>query len=368
MPRLRLLQPNQSSLLNLIFLLIMQRDDTPCTALQRFWDLYVSKPPAVVPQPVKVSQTATSRLELSSAPLLPPISAYREEPKTVLYLAYGSNLSAETFKGKRGIKPLSAVNVHVPAIDLTFDLAGIPYTEPCFANCQYKRNQSDSPRSKDYHKTRWHKGLVGVVYEVTLDDYRTIIATEGGGASYKDELVQCFVLPDGSETVDPNPSGTPFEAHTLLCPFNEKDATRISRPDPNYAQPSARYLKLITDGAKEHNLPAEYINYLHGIRAYTVTTTRQKMAQIFLMIVLLPIILAVFGLGKIFADKNGKIPVWLAHILGTLFRYVWAAYDKVLKDMFGDGERTMEVKGGDKVGDTDLDRKWDEKMSRSGEL
>ncbi|ESZ91010.1 hypothetical protein SBOR_8614 [Sclerotinia borealis F-4128] len=347
----------------------MASDEKPYAALQRFWDLYVLKPLASVPQPTKVPQTSISRLELSSGPLLRPSSSYGEEPTTVLYLAYGSNLSAETFKGKRGIKPLSAVNVHIPAIDLTFDLAGIPYTEPCFANCQFKGNQSDPPRSKDYHKTRWHKGLIGVVYEVTLDDYRTIVATEGGGASYKDELVQCFVLPDGSKIVDPNPSGTPFQAHTLLCPFNDKDPSRVTRPDPNYAQPSARYLKLITDGAEEHNLPEEYIDYLRGIRSYTATTPRQKMARIFLMAALLPMIMGVFGLGKLFADKNGKIPDWLAHIMGALFRYVWAAYDGGLKDVFGDGERTMEGDGDGELGETDLDRRWDEKkMSHSSKI
>lgn len=334
---------------------IMQCNKKSSTILQRFWDLYIPKSPVIIPQPVKIPQTSTSRLDPSSVPRISPAS----EPKTVLYLAYGSNLSAETFKGNRGIKPLSAVNVHVPEIDLTFDLAGIPYVEPCFANCQYKRDQSGSSRSNDYHKTRWHKGLVGVVYEVTLDDYRTIVATEGGGASYKDALVQCFILPDGSKTVDPSPSGEPFLAHTLLCPFNNNDANRIARPDPDYAQPSSRYLKLITDGAVEHNLPEEYIKYLHGIRAYTVTTRRQKIAQIFLMIVLLPVVLVVFALGRILADDNGKIPGWLTHITRTLFRYVWTVYDRVLKDIFGDGERTMKGTGG-KVGKLDLDR-WDKK-------
>ncbi|RAL66850.1 hypothetical protein DID88_007633 [Monilinia fructigena] len=296
-------------------------------ALQRFWDLYIPKLPAITPQPVKAPQTSTSPLCLSSVPLISPAS----KPKSVLYLAYGSNLSAETFKGKRGIKPLSAVNVHVPEIDLTFDLAGIPYAEP--------------------------------FYEVTLDDYRTIIATEGGGASYKDELVQCFVLPDDSKTVDPNSSGEPFLAHTLLCPFNNGDTNRITRPDPDYAQPSSRYLKSITDGAVEHNLPEEYIEYLHGIRAYTVTTTRQKIARIFLMMVLLPIVLVLFGLGKLLADDIGKIPDWLTHITRTLLRYVWTAYDRVLKNVFGDGERTMEGTGAE-LGKSALDR-WDEKISRS---
>ncbi|CAD6445870.1 045cc455-06c1-4058-a992-0e6fecada661-CDS [Sclerotinia trifoliorum] len=347
----------------------MQRDEEPCAPSQRFWDLYTPKPPAVVSQPVKVPKTSISRLELSSAPLLPPTSASQEEPGTVLYLAYGSNLSAETFKGKRGIKPLSAVNVHVPAIDLTFDLCGIPYAEPCFANCQYRKNQSGSPRSKDYHKTRWHKGLVGVVYEVTLDDYRTIIATEGGGTSYKDELVQCYVLPDGSKTVDPDPSGTPFQAHTLLCPFDSKDPNRIWRQDPNYAQPSARYLKLITDGAEEHGLPEEYINYLHGIRAYTATTLRQKMAQLLIVSSLLPFLLMVMGLSKVVADENGKIPAWLANIMAAIFRYVWIAYDRVLRNIFGDGERTIGGKALTDIEEIDLEKRWDEKkMAGSGEI
>lgn len=210
--------------------------------------------------------------------------------------------------------------------------------------------------------------MVGVVYEVTLDDYRTIIATEGGGSSYKDEVVQCFVLPEGSKTVSPDPSGTPFQAHTLLCPFNNDDTNRIRRPDPDYAQPSARYLKLITKGAEEHNLPEEYIDYLHGIRAYTATTMGQKMGQIFFTLVLLPIVLALFGLGKLLADKNGNIPNWLARFMGTLFRYVWAAYDKVLKGIFGDGERTIKEKG-EGEGDTELERRWDEKkISPAGEV
>ncbi|KAF7959349.1 hypothetical protein EAE96_000969 [Botrytis aclada] len=338
----------------------MQSDEKPCAAPQRLWDLYTPKPSAIVSEPVKVPQTSTSRLESSAVPLLSPALDDREEAKTVLYLAYGSNLSAETFKGKRGIKPLSAVNVHVPTIDLTFDLCGIPYTEPCFTNCQYKKDQSNSPRTKDYHKTRWHKGLVGVVYEVSREDYRTIIATEGGGSAYKQEIVECFVLPKDSKTVDPNPSSIPFQAYTLLCPFNSKDANRIARPDPNYAQPSARYLKLIIDGAEEHNLPEEYVNYLHGIRSYTVTTMRQKTAQIIIMTFIVPVVMALFGLGKIFADKNGKHPDWLANAMRTLFRFVWVAYDRILKDTFGDGERTIERNGND-IEEMDLDKSWDEK-------
>ena len=107
-----------------------------------------------------------------------------EEPeKTIFYLAYGSNLSAETFLGMRGIRPLSQQNVHCPTLTLTFDLPGVPYVEPCFANTRFS-NPKDAPSrlaalrstpqsagTTDYHKTRWTKGLVGVVYEVTIEDF-----------------------------------------------------------------------------------------------------------------------------------------------------------------------------------------------------
>lgn len=280
--------------------------------------------------------------------------------KTILYLAYGSNLSAETFKGNRGIKPISALNVHVPSLNLEFDLPGVPYTEPCFANTSY-RTIPNAALTK-HHKNGWHKGLVGVVYEVTLEDYRTIKSTEGGGASYIDIVVECYALPVGKKTVEEEPSGATFKAHTLFCPPNDK----TSRPDPYYAQASARYLKLLTDGGEEHSLPDEYMAYLYNLQPYTITTRRQSAGKYIFATLWMPLILPIMGLGKLFADKEGKIPSWLARIFEILFRLLWLSYDKVFKPAFGDGERTIE-KGDEEVGswgDTtheELDGRWCEK-------
>ena len=180
-----------------------------------------------------------------------------------------------------------------------------------------------------------------MVYEVTLEDYRTIIATEGGGASYQDVLVQCYVVPPGTKAVDPVPSGTPFEAHTLLAPSGEQTGKSVLRPDPSYAQASARYLKLITDGAEEHELPAEYMAYLYNIRPYTITTYRQSLGQALLVATWAPFILLVLGLAKTTADKDGKTPTWLVKIQGVLFQSMWDSYDIFYKKAFGDGERTI---------------------------
>jgi hypothetical protein len=278
-------------------------------------------------------------------------SGAQDKQKTVLYLAYGSNLCNETFRGVRGIRPLSQVNVLVPSLRLTFDLPGIPYSEPCFANTA-RRNPDTPPgaddglQSADYHKDRWHKGLVGVVYEVTLSDYAHIIATEGGGSAYHDILIDCYVLPR-AETVPTTPASKPFKAHTLFAPvMNDDDDTtrsteRNSRPDPSYAQPSARYLKLITDGATECELPAEYQAYLHDIRTYTITTKKQAMGKALFLTVWMPIILMIFALAKQFSDDKGRSPKWMAALSAMVFKGMWICYDGVFKHAFGDGERTV---------------------------
>ena len=268
--------------------------------------------------------------------------------ETVLYLGYGSNLSAETFRGKRGILPVSQVNVVVPTLSLTFDLPGIPYTEPCFGNVRLRsetleQEHRDDLASKDYHKDHWPKGLVGVVYEVTRSDYVHIIATEGGGSGYQDVLVDCYALSgDPSQDVPLKPAGQHFKAHTLFAPAQTK------RPDHSYAQPSPRYLKLITDGATEHGLPLEYQAFLQQIRTFHLTTTKQRLGSFVFLSVWSPFFLFfIGGAAAIFLRPNGTYPKWFAEFLHAMFTACWASYDHFFKKTFGDGERTI----GDKEGD-----------------
>jgi hypothetical protein len=294
--------------------------------------------------------------------------------ETVLYLAYGSNLSNETFRGNRGIKPLSQINVQVPSLRLTFDLPGLPYAEPCFANTGRRDPENDPPRrtstSKEeaeflsqhdehekYRKNRWHKGLIGVVYEVTPEDYAHIIATEGGGASYHDIMVEChpFDSSDPAESVPQNPATPSFKAHTLFAPAMEpgeeppKDGGRFQRPDTSYAQASARYLKLLTDGAAESGLPYEYQDYLKSLHPFTVTTQKQRMGLFIFSTIWMPFIVMIFALGRVFADEKGILPPWLKWLTAAIFKAVWVSYDGFFKPLFGDGERSI-PDGGDGAG------------------
>lgn len=279
----------------------------------------------------------------------------RPTPETVFYLAYGSNLCFETFQRKRGIRPLAQVNVLVPELVLTFDLPGLPYLEPCFANTKYRTPDPSPPPqyssatqlASKYHKTRWQKGLVGVVYEVKTADYAKIIATEGG---YNDILVTCYELPQNISTVPESPDAIltlpSLKAHTLYCPVlsrghpEQSHSGRASRPDPNYAQPSVRYLNLITTGADEHALPQDYIDYLRNIRPYILTSRRQKLGRLIFQTIWLPLIIPAFYLNRILADKRGRAPWWLRMALSEVSGLSWGSYDWVFRHVFGDGERT----------------------------
>ncbi|QKX54564.1 uncharacterized protein TRUGW13939_01651 [Talaromyces rugulosus] len=313
---------------------------------------------------------------------------YAQQQKTVLYLAYGSNLSTETFRGRRGINPLSQINVYVPDLKLTFDLAGIPYIEPCFAGSRYRSEtntaeEKETARYRDetaeaeaciaetanrrrtssslqdekvplvdvshdheYHKDRWCKPLIGVVYEVTLEDYSKIIATEGGGNGYRDITIKCYPFPDQYDSSQPTPDTnptTPFIARTLLSPWkpdNTHDDPRM-RPDPSYAQPSARYMQLLMNGAQELDLPQDYRHFLAGIRPYTITTWRQKIGKALFLARWGPLLLSLMGLQRVLADDRGIMPPWLASIQEKAFKAVWNNYDGSFRRIFGDGERTI---------------------------
>ncbi|CAG8001795.1 unnamed protein product [Penicillium olsonii] len=307
----------------------------------------------------------------------------KETEETVLYLAYGSNLASKTFRGVRGIKPLSQIGVFVPELRLTFDLPGVPYMEPCFAGTQYRDGSDDDldvesdvsekaalmgqSQRESYHKRRWSGPLVGVVYEVTLADYAKIIATEGGGRGYRDGIIDCYPFPenyDSSSPVPEHPSTPAFKARTLLSPAADDARLRSQsrkggavvakpalswwytiglhfRPDPDYAQPSARYLNLIKTGAAEHDLPISYQEYLAQIRTYHVTTGRQKAGKTIFLVLWVPWLLLVMTLSRTCAGPDGRSPPWLVAMANILFTAMWSSYDLFFAKVFGNGERTL---------------------------
>ncbi|KAI1491579.1 hypothetical protein F5X96DRAFT_457833 [Biscogniauxia mediterranea] len=398
--------------------------------LRRLWNSPNTRrapAPKSYPPITSIPRTSAARLALAASGTESDTDA-----DTVLYLAYGSNLCAETFLGMRGIRPLSQVNVSAPAFDLTFDLPGLPYQEPCFANTAPRKlpkppvpipipgdppkfppplsvgldgegreeeSASDSETSSLLPPLplspallgdgpTWSKGLYGVVYEVTPEDYAKIVATEGGGASYRDVLTPCLAFPPAMRIPEKPPIPElpkTFFAHTLYAPRlpevpsspspspspspssssppsneggDEDDKKKMKswfarlllpprRPSPGYAQPSPRYLKLIRDGAREHALPDDYQAYLASLAAYRRTTWRQEAGRLLFLALAAPPLALVLALSQALADEEGRVPRRLGLAATVLLNLLWALYDAVFRPVFGEGERTVEVEDED---------------------
>ncbi|KAI0429279.1 hypothetical protein F5Y09DRAFT_262493 [Xylaria sp. FL1042] len=410
------------------------REQQGQSSLRRLWNsLTWSRrvtPPKSFPPISSIPKTSSERLALASADNNDP-SGGDTTAKTILYLAYGSNLCAETFLGFRGIRPISQINVSAPAFDLSFDLPGIPYNEPCFANTRprkipkpsppqppipgkpefpppppsygsatSKMNTSSFSSPQQRQQPTWSKGVYGVVYEVTPEDYATIIRTEGGGRGYHDVLTPCFELPPALHVPEKPPIPElpkPFLAHTLYAPSlplpdddpkkpgKDEEANNIHNGDDRddgdggikdplkqpwfrrlllpphrpgngtYAQASARYLKLIRDGAREHALPDDYQAYLASLQPYTITRVSQQFGRFLFLVSALPGFLVLIGLSRVLADDVGRVPAWLGVGTNVWMNLLWGVYDVLYKPLFGDGERTMSED------DEDSD---DEKVSR----
>lgn len=254
-------------------------------------------------------------------------------PESIAYLAYGSNLASKTFRGRRGIKPLESHPVFVPTLNLEFDLPGVPYLEPCFANVSVHPDVKYTPElEKNFNPVltganladRPH-GLYGVVYMVTPADYAKIIMTEGGGASYKDELVVCYPLDENF---------APIEAHTLHA---GPPSTRVIDP-PQECSP--RYLNLLVDGSKEHNLPDKWVGYLSSLPSYRATTVGQKIGKYVLITTWLPSFIAIHLGSLLLRDKEGRMPSWMQSLFRGYSKAMWTYYDVFLKKLCGDGERS----------------------------
>ncbi|KAJ6781513.1 hypothetical protein PWT90_08099 [Aphanocladium album] len=277
-------------------------------------------------------------------------TAHGDDPSaadTVLYLAYGSNMCAQTFLGMRKIKPLSQMNVYVPSLRLTFSLPGVAYMEPCFANVDYR----DTEKPDGHPDKNWDGCLVGVVYEVTKSDWRNIMRTEGGGASYKEIVVPCIPLSSDAGAMLPET----FMARTLHAPRTPDDkrpgkcglwdrlTTGPYRPSDDYAQPSLRYIKLLRTGAKEHNLPQVYKDYLDSIQPYEPTRLGQKIGKFVFILAFGPMFLLMLRISAFFADESGKTPKLMSTIMTTMSNIMWIGYDNILKPIFGNGERTEKI-------------------------
>ena len=144
----------------------------------------------------------------------------------VWYFAYGSNLCRATFEERRAMRPLARHVGRLAGWRLCFDLPVGP-GERGVANLV-----ADAAAA-----------VHGVAYQLSFDEAERLDRTEGVGAGFYRREPVCVERPDG----------VLLDAFTYVSPHGV-----VGR------KPSARYLGLLLDGAREHALPAAWIAHLES--------------------------------------------------------------------------------------------------------
>lgn len=234
-----------------------------------------------------------------------------EKQELFWYFGYGSNLNDETFLVRRGIKPIRQIRLLVPGWRLNFQIAGIPYIEPGFGSIDRISDLEDDSGA------RHQPTLQGMAYLITAKDYWHIIATEGGDSSYRQIQI---------DAVNP------------LTKDELKVWTLQAIRPRKLCQPSLRYITIIREGARQHDFPQEYIDYLDSVEPFVLKGRRQKLGAAIFVGFWMPIITWLFAMRTLLTRPDGTAPKWLTTFGQVVFSTAWYVHDTVWADRFGRGD------------------------------
>ncbi len=147
----------------------------------------------------------------------------------IWYFAFGANMHDSAFRQRRKMRPAEWRPGRIGGYRLRFNLEGRPIGKAAPANI-----------SPDPDAEVW-----GVLYRISRADLLRLDATEGvPGRRYRHLWAE-------AEDRD----GNSLEAVTYIADGKEKDGN-----------PSLRYLTLLRDGARAHDLPEPYLRFLDSVK------------------------------------------------------------------------------------------------------
>jgi gamma-glutamylcyclotransferase len=146
----------------------------------------------------------------------------------VWYFAYGANMHDSAFRERRGMRPKELRVGRITGYRLRFNLDGRPKGRAAPANI-----------SADKEAEVW-----GVLYRINRRALVRLNASEGiPGSRYRPMWL-------ATEDV----GGNPIVAVTYIADGNDEDG-----------KPSLRYIKLLREGARAHDLPEHWIAFLEAV-------------------------------------------------------------------------------------------------------
>jgi cation transport regulator ChaC len=146
----------------------------------------------------------------------------------VWYFAYGANMHDSAFLQRRGMRPAEWRAGRITGYRLRFNLDGRPRGKAAPANICLAA----------------HSEVWGVLYRISLRDLVRLNASEGvPGRRYRPVWLTAH-----------DSDANPLHAVAYLADGNETDG-----------KPSLRYITLLTEGARAHDLPAHWIEFLAAV-------------------------------------------------------------------------------------------------------
>ncbi|EFE39248.1 gliotoxin biosynthesis protein GliK [Trichophyton verrucosum HKI 0517] len=292
---------------------------------------------------------------------LPKAEAAKE--RLVWYLAYGSNLSAKTFREDRGMTPQAAVAVKVAGWRLAMSSAGFPYREPCYASItEYKpATEKIVENGVDDDEV-----LCGTAYLITWAQWIEIIGSEGGGIAYDEALVaaqpvhpahrqrwgdQIRVLTLVS-TMERWPEARPTERYlvsliiSFFPPFlSVSKSWRSTQNKLTFLPPRSRSFKgLILDGAQAANFPPSYIERIRQkYPCYQPPSTAwERMGAAIFLAFWTPVMSLLSTLTHSTArtgpGKDGHVPPAVRALVRFAMLAMWWLHDTIWAGIWGRGD------------------------------
>ncbi|KAK7178675.1 gliotoxin biosynthesis protein [Paraphaeosphaeria sporulosa] len=285
-------------------------------------DIVVVFPPATHP-PNTFPGKFTKTFSMATADSVPTRTI---KPEPLWYLAYGSNMKSSSMAA-RNIIPIAAKAVSVPTHYFTFDVFGIPYSEPCYASIEQFPDGGRGKLQLIHNKQRFDVlPLCAIAYLLSPADFNRLLVTEGSGVVYDHIKVEAYELsaaePQGADRVS-------LTAYTL----------KSKRPQRPNGTPSARYVDLLLEGARENALPAHYIRYLESFPRYQkVMGNKKTYGQLVFDAGWRPFLRRLVRLTYWRVDKNGNCPSYIAIIVVWVYQLMWMYHDYMHCPMFGRGD------------------------------
>jgi hypothetical protein len=257
------------------------------------------------------------------------------DSETLWYFAYGSNMSSAKFTGSRGIVPLDAARVRIPDWQLTMEIPGLPYSEPAFSSLK--------PRDAAIGGRVRSPEAIGVAYLITAEQYRHVIASEGGGTAYADiEIIGEGVSAEDRKKV---------ENGAVMRTLGSSTMTRAPSPAPSLrylvgtsnsltdTELTCEHKNLLISGAAEAQLPLEYQAFLKHITPYNPPTSwwAQLGASLFLAL-WGPVMGLLEKITNSSIGPDGNAPryvIWLVRFTVTI---IWFEHDWLFAPIFGPGD------------------------------